>query len=71
MMHGYGTDSTDWLWMVPMMLGWVAVFGLVVYGAMRVALHHNSSTIPNRKGGGALANTQIGTDIDESDGADS
>ena len=48
MMHGYGTDSTDWFWMVPMMLFWITILGLVIYGAMRLALHHDHSTAPTR-----------------------
>ncbi len=35
-----GTGGWLWLWMVPMMLVWVAVLGGVVYGAVRVAVQH-------------------------------
>jgi hypothetical protein len=37
-MNGYG--GWDWFWMVPMMLLWIAVFGGVVYAAVRLALKH-------------------------------
>ena len=40
MMHGYGNDGWDWYWMVPMMVSWIVVVGIVIYGAVRLALHH-------------------------------
>jgi hypothetical protein len=39
--HVNGWDGWDWFWMVPMMLLWIAVFGGVVYAAVRLALKHN------------------------------
>jgi hypothetical protein len=38
--HANGYDGWDWFWMVPMMLLWIAVFGGVVYAAVRLALKH-------------------------------
>jgi hypothetical protein len=31
----------NWLWMVPMMILWLAVLGGVVYAAVRLALQHS------------------------------
>ena len=39
--HMNGYDGWDWFWMVPMMLLWIAVFGGVVYAAVRLALKHS------------------------------
>jgi hypothetical protein len=33
-------DGWYWLWMVPMLLLWLAVLGGVVYAAVRLALQH-------------------------------
>ena len=43
MMHGYGYDGWDWFWMVPMMILWIIALGVVIYGAVRIALHHERS----------------------------
>ena len=43
MMHGYGYDGWDWFWMVPMMILWIAALGIVIYGAVRIALKHERS----------------------------
>ncbi len=37
MMDGYGMDAGSWFWMVPMMVLFISVLGLVVYAALRVA----------------------------------
>lgn len=42
MMHGYG--GWDWFWMVPMMLFWIVILGLIVYGAVRFALRDEHRT---------------------------
>ena len=44
MMNGYGMDGWDWFWMAPMMILWIAVLGLVIYAAVRLALHHDRET---------------------------
>jgi hypothetical protein len=33
-------DGWDWFWMIPMMLLWVVVLGLIIYAAVRLANHH-------------------------------
>jgi len=38
--HMNDWNGWDWFWMVPMMLLWIAVFGGVVYAAVRLALKH-------------------------------
>lgn len=43
MMHGYGFDGGDWFWMLSMMILWIVALGIVVYGAVRIALHHERS----------------------------
>jgi hypothetical protein len=45
-MHGNGSD---WFWMVPMMLLWIVVLGGVIYGAVRLALHHDKRSTPVAK----------------------
>lgn len=40
MMHGYGFDGWDWFWMAPMTLLWIVALGIVIYGAVRIAVHH-------------------------------
>ncbi len=40
MMHGYGFDGWSWYWMVPMMVFWIVVLAVAIYGAVRLALHH-------------------------------
>lgn len=32
----YHVDGYDWVWMIPMMLFWLAVLGAIVYIAVRV-----------------------------------
>ncbi len=39
--HMNGGYGWDWLWMIPMMLLWIAVLGGVVYAAVRLALQHS------------------------------
>jgi hypothetical protein len=34
-------DGWDWFWAVPMMLLWIAVLGVVVYAAVRLATQHS------------------------------
>ena len=38
--HHMYNSGWDWLWMVPMMLLFIAVLGGVVYAAVRLALEH-------------------------------
>jgi hypothetical protein len=38
-MYGYH-DGWGWFWMVPMMLLWIAVWGGVVYAAVRLGIQH-------------------------------
>lgn len=40
-MYYHMNDGTDWFWMLPMMLLWIAVLGGVVYGAVRIAIQHS------------------------------
>ncbi len=39
-MYGGPDSGWDWLWMTFMMLGWLALLGGVVYGAVRLAVSH-------------------------------
>ena len=41
-MHHYNADGWDFLWMIPMMLLWLALLGGVIYAAVRFAVHHQS-----------------------------
>ena len=34
-------DGWAWLWMLPVMLLWIAVFGVVVYGAVRLVFGYS------------------------------
>ncbi|MGZ4314648.1 MAG: hypothetical protein ACXVRS_02320 [Gaiellaceae bacterium] len=36
-------DGYDWFWMIPMMLLWVLVLGIAVYGAVRLAVNDEHS----------------------------
>ena len=38
--HGYD-DGWNWFWMIPMMLLWIVVVGVVVYAAVRLELQHS------------------------------
>jgi hypothetical protein len=42
-------DGWNWVWTVPLMLLWVAVFGVVVYAAVRLALRHSQQQPPVRQ----------------------
>jgi hypothetical protein len=44
MMHGYGINGWDWYWMAPMMALWITVLGVVIYAAVRLALHDGHHT---------------------------
>lgn len=48
MMHGYGTDSSDWFWMAPMTVLLITILGFAVYGAVRLALHHDRTSTSTR-----------------------
>ena len=39
-MYHHTNVGWDWFWMLPMMLLWIAVFGGVVYAAVRLAIQH-------------------------------
>jgi len=39
--HMNDSNGWDWLWMVPLMLLWIAVLGGVVYAAVRLAIQHS------------------------------
>ena len=34
-------DGYDWLWMIPMMLVWIALLGGAIYIAVRLANEHS------------------------------
>jgi hypothetical protein len=36
-------DGYEWFWMIPMMFFWALVVGIVVYSAVRLAVHHEHS----------------------------
>lgn len=40
-MYGDGNSGWNWLWMIPMVILWLAVLGGVVYAAVRLALQHS------------------------------
>ena len=49
-MYGSWNSSWDWLWISLMTVLWIIVLGAVVYGAVRIALHHEQrehSTSPS------------------------
>jgi hypothetical protein len=45
MHHMYGSWDSSWdpLWMSLMVVLWIVVLGAVVYGAVRIAVHHERS----------------------------
>jgi uncharacterized membrane protein len=47
MMHGYGIDGWDWYWMASMMVFWIVVLAIVIYAAVRLALHDERRTTRN------------------------